>query len=207
MNQIECTAWQRFYDITGIAHTNEADECDRLDPCACNWWSDCDVNDDIDLCVVCKSDHITTIRLFDLGLNGSIPSEIGLFSSLTALHLGWNELKGSIPPNIGSLSALTYLALNRNHIGGSIPSQIKSLSALKYFDMYHNRLSGVIPPLPFAQYTAGCCLNVSGVDPEGNHDHPEHNHFSCPLPPGAATCNHRSGGKLSPVLTCTKGGE
>jgi hypothetical protein len=41
-----------------------------------------------------------------------------------------------------------------------------------------------VPSLPFKQYTTRCCLNY------GQHtNHHNHNHFTCPLPAGAADCN------------------
>ena len=42
-------------------------------------------------------------------LTGSIPAEIGAFSSLTHLNLSRNELRGEIPQEVGALHSLVDL--------------------------------------------------------------------------------------------------
>ena len=86
------------------------------------------------------------IDLYNHGLSGSIPPEIGNLNNLTDLNLISNELSGSIPPEIGNLNNLTFLYLGGNELSGSIPSEIGNLSKLTALNLYYNQLSGSIPP-------------------------------------------------------------
>ena len=63
-------------------------------------------------------------------LTGSIPSEIGLLTSLNSLNFAINELIGSIPSEIGLLTSLEELYLCYNALTGTIPSEIGLLTSL-----------------------------------------------------------------------------
>ena len=66
----------------------------------------------------------TEINLFNRGLSGSIPPEIGNLINLTSLNLSENQLTGSIPPEIGNLINLTQITdLGSNQLTGSIPQK------------------------------------------------------------------------------------
>jgi hypothetical protein len=81
-----------------------------------------------------------------LGDLGSIPTQIGLLTSLTHLNLSNNGLTGSIPFQIGKLTSLTYLGLSHNALLGSIPSQIGQLTSLTTLYLHNNALTaGTIP--------------------------------------------------------------
>ncbi|GAY51270.1 hypothetical protein CUMW_132910, partial [Citrus unshiu] len=45
-------------------------------------------------------------------LSGQIPSEIGLLTHLTVLHISRNQLNGSIPQEVGQLTFLNHLILD-----------------------------------------------------------------------------------------------
>jgi Leucine-rich repeat (LRR) protein len=70
-----------------------------------------------------KSVHLL-LDLFDNSLTGSIPSEIGALTRLTALSLYSNSLTGFIPSEIGALTRLTALYLYSNSLTGSIPESL-----------------------------------------------------------------------------------
>ncbi|MFW5710116.1 MAG: immunoglobulin domain-containing protein, partial [Bacteroidota bacterium] len=77
--------------------------------------------------------------------NGSIPPEIGDFSSLDTLLLGDESLNGSIPPEIGNLTSLKFLGIVESSINGNIPSEIGNLTNLKLLALENNHLEGTIP--------------------------------------------------------------
>ena len=59
---------------------------------------------------------------------GTIPSELGYLRALRSLNLGANQLTGTIPPELGSLTSITEtLFLSFNHLTGTVPSSIGSL--------------------------------------------------------------------------------
>ena len=87
----------------------------------------------------------TTLNLFNTGLTGEIPSEIGNLTNLTSLILNSNELTGLIPIEIGNLLSLNLLRLQDNQFSGEIPSELGDLPNLDTLDLRFNQLSGLIP--------------------------------------------------------------
>ncbi len=90
-------------------------------------------------------DQITEIRLIYNKLRGSLPSEMGMLSSLERIRLYDNSITGTIPSEIGMLSSLKGLYLNHNLITGTIPSEIGMLSSLTGLNLNRNLITGSIP--------------------------------------------------------------
>ena len=88
---------------------------------------------------------VTELSLYDNGLNGKIPAELGSLSNLERLSLFDNGLSGEIPPELGSLSNLKRLDLYNNGLSGEIPAELGSLSNLTWLDLSGNDLSGCVP--------------------------------------------------------------
>ena len=86
----------------------------------------------------------TEINLYQEGLTGSIPPEIGCLTNLTYLNLFYNQLT-EIPPEIGNLTSLTSLRLDSNELSGEIPSEIGNLTNLTKLGLHNNQLTGEIP--------------------------------------------------------------
>ena len=111
---------------------------------------DCTASDGtegIELWHECYSiEHTSILQLWNSGLTGSIPSEIGSLTNLTELYLQSNHLTGSIPLEIGNLTDLTHLWLSDNLITDSIPPEIGNLINLTWLDLTLNELTGSIPP-------------------------------------------------------------
>ena len=61
---------------------------------------------------------IDKLMLSAYNLQGSLPSEIGLLTSLTGLDLSENHLTNSIPESTGNLTNLVNLALFLNSLNG-----------------------------------------------------------------------------------------
>ena len=90
-------------------------------------------------------DRVVGIFLEDLGLNGSIPSELGNLTSLRDLYLFENQLNGAIPPELGNLANLEALAISANQLTGEIPTELGNLTNLRELSLWGNRLTGQIP--------------------------------------------------------------
>ena len=90
-------------------------------------------------------ENTTRLNLWDIGLTGSIPPEIGNLSNLEWLDLRNNQLTGSIPPEIGNLTNLERLMLFHNQLTGSIPPEIGNLTNLTALSLIDNQLTGSIP--------------------------------------------------------------
>ncbi|KAK2360024.1 putative leucine-rich repeat receptor protein kinase [Trifolium repens] len=114
--------------------------------------------------------NLESLVIKSIGLQGTIPKEIGLLSKLTHLDLSDNSLTGEVPSSLGNLRQLQYLdisynglygliphefgfiehliALNlsNNIIEGEIPSSLGNLTKLTHLDMSANSLVSMIPP-------------------------------------------------------------
>ena len=97
------------------------------------------------------------LDLFNQGLTGSIPPEIGCLMNLTGLELSLNQLTGEIPPEIGNLTNLTSLVFWNNQLTGLIPPEIGNLTNLTYLNVYYNQLQGTIP------IEIGNLINLTGL--------------------------------------------
>ena len=94
--------------------------------------------------------RVTTLALWDNGLAGPIPAELGSLTNLTYLELGHDELTGSIPAELGNLINLQGLLLwnefgFRSQLTGSIPAELGNLTNLVTLSLEGNQLTGSIP--------------------------------------------------------------
>ena len=90
-----------------------------------------------------RVDYVSFANGFASGM--TLPSEIGLLTSVSNLDLSGSGLAGSIPVSIGRLTNLNNLNFSNNALEGSIPSSIGRLTNLHYLDLSFNRLTGSIP--------------------------------------------------------------
>jgi Leucine-rich repeat (LRR) protein len=79
-------------------------------------------------------------------LTGSLPSELGLLTSLQSFSAHSNALTGSLPPDIGAWTALDLLDLGENKFSGSLPSEIGQMTALRGLNLTTNEFTGELPP-------------------------------------------------------------
>lgn len=131
--QVECEALVALYNSTnGDGWTNHTNWLVINTPS--NWWG-----------ITVTSGYVTQINLFNNQLNGSIPSELGVFTNLNWLILGSNQLDGSIPAELGNLSKLQILHLASNQLSGIIPHELGKMSELNWLYLFNNQLSGNLP--------------------------------------------------------------
>ena len=89
--------------------------------------------------------QVTELKLWNNGLTGSIPAELGNLSNLSLLDLGSNGLGGTIPAELSNLTNLRTLHLVGNELSGSIPAWLGNFNNLQNLDFGHNPLGGTIP--------------------------------------------------------------
>ena len=111
-----------------------------------NWSEDIPINRWTDVGAGGHPARVGGLFISELGLNGSIPPELGQLSALTALEIQENQLTGPIPPELGNLSDLDYIALHHNQLTGPIPSTFGNLTKLSWIHLGWNQLSGPLPP-------------------------------------------------------------
>ena len=89
--------------------------------------------------------RVTELSLYNNGLSGEIPAELGNLTNLQTLILENNELSGEIPAELGDLANLQTLDLCGNGLSGEIPAELGDLANLQTLSLYDNQLSGEIP--------------------------------------------------------------
>lgn len=68
--------------------------------------------------------NVIAIDLFNQGLSGSLPSQIGSFGKMLTFGILQNGITGSIPSSISAMTSLAYFTAASNSLTGSIPSNI-----------------------------------------------------------------------------------
>ncbi|CAB9499816.1 Leucine Rich Repeat [Seminavis robusta] len=104
------------------------------DTSECNWFG-----------VTCSGSNLQQIELVQNGVNGAIPSELGLMTQLSTLSLDQNTVKTPIPSNLFSLASLRTLTLGMNQLTGSIPTTIGLATGLENLRLNSNLFRGTIP--------------------------------------------------------------
>ena len=89
---------------------------------------------------------ITEISLdMSFQVTGSLPSELGLITSLDMLVAPYQTLSGSIPNSYCNLTSLSLIQLPANSLTNTIPSCLGSMTNLGSLDISFNKLIGTIP--------------------------------------------------------------
>ncbi len=89
--------------------------------------------------------RVTRIMLTYNNLTGTLPREIGNFSSLQSLYLHGNHIGGPIPQELTNLRTLRTLSLNTNEFTGPIPLQLDNLDSIEHLSLGLCELTGTIP--------------------------------------------------------------
>ena len=88
---------------------------------------------------------VSEINMARLSLNGSLPTEIGLLSSVTKLDIGENQVMGSIPDDLYRLTNLQFLYMESNQMTGTLSELIDTTRALEAISLGNNQFSGPLP--------------------------------------------------------------
>ncbi|XP_076894815.1 putative kinase-like protein TMKL1 [Bidens hawaiensis] len=90
--------------------------------------------------------HLLSLQLPSANLSGTLPPELGEFSTLQSLYLAVNFLSGPIPLEIGYSSSLSDIDLGSNLLTGSVPASVWNLcDRLISIRVHGNLLSGSVP--------------------------------------------------------------
>ncbi|MDE2997536.1 MAG: cadherin domain-containing protein [Gemmatimonadota bacterium] len=89
--------------------------------------------------------RVTNLRIWNKGLNGTIPAGLSRLTGLNALQFGYNQLTGTIPAELGTMTGLNHLVLPSNRLTGTIPEELKNLTNLRKLALQINGLTGNIP--------------------------------------------------------------
>ena len=176
---------------TALSQNNTRDSFDLLsDTHECEWNSEWDrvdafdkignvVNERVMLGIICgfsneiwnddaiSTGSVTGIILPRSGLEGELPPELQILSSLTRLDLNnnlikgkiptmpylndlslaYNQLTGNLPDHFSEMTRLRSLSLSGNAFEGNLPLQFITLTDLKILALNENQLSGGLEEL------------------------------------------------------------
>ncbi|KAH7528141.1 hypothetical protein FEM48_Zijuj05G0040200 [Ziziphus jujuba var. spinosa] len=90
--------------------------------------------------------RIDQLKVYSLGVAGSIPDELWELDYLYNLDLRENYLSGSLPPGIGNLTRLKYLSFGNNGLSGELPKELGELTEMLSLSVSQNNFSGPLPP-------------------------------------------------------------
>lgn len=111
----------------------------------CSWFSTAEFYGNLTVCHD-DSESYQSLVLATNKLQGSLPAEIGLLSTLHHINVGGNELEGPLPENIfEELGDIQTLNLFHNRLSGTAPTSIGKLSSLRELQFQANRFEIAIP--------------------------------------------------------------
>nr|XP_011460518.1 PREDICTED: receptor-like protein 12 [Fragaria vesca subsp. vesca] len=104
----------------------------------------------------CSSNRMESLDLSSCGMEGELPSSLGMLKSLQHLELSSNSFRGSIRESIISnlSSSLKTLHLGGNLFNGSIPESVGQLSQLVSLDLSDNSWEGSLTEAHFINLTS-----------------------------------------------------
>ncbi|GLJ34404.1 hypothetical protein SUGI_0691680 [Cryptomeria japonica] len=193
------------FGVTGVTNSKDVSALDYMrllwgstvpqtwiggtDPCDSQWDG-----------VNCTDGRITSLKLSSMGLEGTLPNDIGSLTALDTLDLSYNtgltgrlpstignlaslrilmaigcSFNGQLPPELGNLTSLSFLALNSNKFTGPIPPTLGNLVNLAWLDIADNQLTGSIPVSNDSQSGLDLLINA-------NHFHFNLNRLSGNIP-------------------------
>ena len=101
---------------------------------------DCSVSSDL-----CYMLYIFLTVVAQNNLEGTLPAELGLLTTLKHLDINFNLLQGSLPETFQALTRLETLQLSGNSLNGTLPPWLDSLGALRKLHFDQNFLNGTLP--------------------------------------------------------------
>ncbi|KAM3713798.1 hypothetical protein ACJW31_01G283500 [Castanea mollissima] len=114
--------------------------------------------------------NLDLLDLWNTGLRGSIPQQIGTLAKLTSLDLSSNNLTGHFPLFLTNLTQLEYFYIYENLISGPIPEELGNSKNLQFLVLSYNKLTGSIPSalglLTNLTYLSLSSNNITGSIPD-----------------------------------------
>ena len=91
---------------------------------------------------------VDSLSLSKEGLQGTLPSQLGLLSSLQSFDVNENpQLSGTLPSQLVAASSLTHLFMFGARISGTLPAAaLSSAHVLQEIELSNCRISGTLPP-------------------------------------------------------------
>jgi hypothetical protein len=112
---------------------------------------------------------LLAVTLEDNDLTGALPTTIALWTNISYFNVGYNKLSGVLPSSMGTWASLTSLDVSSNQYNGQLPSFVGAWANLYNFDISDNKFTGPLPA-SIGEWTSITYINIFS------------NGFSAPLP-------------------------
>jgi hypothetical protein len=114
-----------------------------------NWLSDSPICDwaGVECQPVDGLDVVWSLSWKNLYLGSSIPSHLGLLTSIRNIRFGNCAMTGSVPTQLWGLSLLESLSFGSNFLTGTLSGDINRLQRLKEIEILQNRFRGSLPDI------------------------------------------------------------
>jgi len=112
------------------------------------WLSDlheCDWYNMIGLDPCNRVEQMEMIRIHGNGLQGTLPSELSIVSTIYEFTASDNLITGTFPPEFKSLTELDTLAIAFNQFSGEMPAYLLRFPDMVYWDAGFNKFEGTLP--------------------------------------------------------------
>ena len=133
---VTLTSLSALYSATsGPDWTNKLNWMDGY-PCTNSWYG-----------VTCSGAETTKVSLYNEGLSGTLPTQLGLLSGnsdFVYFSVGYDPVSGTFPSELASLSELTRLTANLE-LTGTIPTEVGRFADVQRFMLHKNEMTGRVP--------------------------------------------------------------
>ena len=85
---------------------------------------------------------LTKLNMYNNLMSGTIPTEIGLLTNIIIFDVGKTGMSGTIPTELGQCTALVRVSFQLNEMSGTIPTELGKCTALIDVLLHGNYLSG-----------------------------------------------------------------
>lgn len=92
-----------------------------------------------------ENQKLSGIHMARVGLEGTIPLQIGLLTNLRKIDVSQNSLSETIPTTIGDITAIQVINVGLNSLSGSLPYSIAYMKQLRELIVNNNQLTSTLP--------------------------------------------------------------
>ena len=94
--------------------------------------------------ITCNGNQIVAVLLILFGLQGHLPTELGLLTNVEYFDFSSNMMSGTVPTQVGNLRAYSFDARNAVFLSGTIPLARRLYHSLTFLLSLNNLLTSVL---------------------------------------------------------------
>merc|ERR1719345_521993 len=95
--------------------------------------------------IECSGNQVIAVLLILFGLQGHLPTELGLLTNAQYFDFTSNFMSGTVPTQVGNLRAYSFDARNAEFLSGTIPTELCEVTNINRLQWGNTRVSGTLP--------------------------------------------------------------